>query len=92
MECNLLFVCFYILYLLSYIFTSFRNKNDILQLLQNTLYQVLHCESEYTGTLQCVQWFLELLGHTRNISNGVMEISKDVDMTQVIIPEHTVPG
>jgi hypothetical protein len=92
MECNLLFVCFYILYLISYIFTSFRNKNDILQLLQNTLYQVLHCESEYTGTLQCVQWFLELLGHTRNISNGVMEISKDVDMTQVIIPEHTVPG
>ncbi|XP_071151184.1 focadhesin-like [Mytilus edulis] len=57
---------------------------DVTRLLQCTLYQVLHCQSDYTGTIQCVQWFLELLGHTRNISNGVMEISKDVQMAQVL--------
>ncbi|XP_063431997.1 focadhesin-like isoform X2 [Mytilus trossulus] len=64
--------------------SSSLDPGDVTRLLQCTLYQVLHCQSDYTGTIQCVQWFLELLGHTRNISNGVMEISKDVEMAQVL--------
>ena len=67
-------------------FPYFRERPRILQLLQNTLYQVLQCESEFTGTIQCVHWFLELLGHSRNIANGVMEVSKDVVLSQVCKP------
>jgi len=45
---------------------------------------MIHSKSEFTGVLQRIQWFIELLGHIRNIATGVITLTDDVkDLSKV---------
>ena len=46
-----------------------------LMFLAQTFYR---CAQRGTGNMECLQWFLELLGHSRNLATGVIKLADDV--------------
>lgn len=46
-----------------------------LMFLAQTFYR---CALRGTGNMECLQWFLELLGHTRNLATGIIKLADDV--------------
>lgn len=56
-------------------FVSESLYNLSLMFLAQTFYR---CALRGTENMECLQWFLELLGHTRNLAIGVIKLSDDV--------------
>lgn len=60
------------------IFVPFRSESLhslSLMFLAQTFYC---CALRGTGNMECLQWFLELLGHTRNLATGIIKLADDV--------------
>ncbi|XP_062590715.1 focadhesin-like isoform X2 [Saccostrea cucullata] len=58
--------------------------DDLLALFYHTFWHISQSKAESSGVQHQLQWLLELLGHTRNVSTGAIALSDKVNIDKVV--------